>query len=114
MIKDIQNDVFSLLNSIDNINVYAFLPPSFVPDDENIVVFKEVDNVPSILCDGYEEATSIITYNIDIYCKNPETYIIRQLIDEKLTNYGFIRLSGGQEVRIDNFYYRPVSYRINL
>lgn len=110
--KDIQKDLISLLSTIDNLKAYNRAPLDFT-QDENIAIVYELDNIPHTFTDGVEY-TSTIIYNIDLYCKNAETHIYRKLIDEKLNDYGMVRLAGGRDSKVDNLYYRALSYKINL
>ena len=113
--KDIQEDVLALIDSISQIDEsYASRPTTKLDSDNDVIVaFYELDNEPGLYDDGLEDV-SIIYYNFDIYSKLPNTWEIREKINDALTEYGFVRLSGGTETRSDDYYIRLLSYRILL
>lgn len=112
---DIQEDVYNILKTvIDENNVYSFQPPViFNEDATQVIVFAEIENEPDRYTDG-KETTSIITYNINLYSKNPDTYLMRSEVNDKLVEYGFGRISSGQEFYEPQgqYYFRLLSYQI--
>ena len=113
MIKDIQEEVFEKLNEIEDVEVYSYLPPDFVDLDKSIIIFTEVSNLPSYFGDNKELISEII-YNIDIYMKTPETYLLRREVDKKMTEIGFVREASSSEWREEEYYYRLLTYKTKI
>jgi len=109
--KDIQEEVLTLLNSIENTNAYTHKPFKEYNQDNPVIVFYEDENNPDVYLDN-KEFTSQIYYGIDIYSKNPDTYSIRNQIDDLFTNYGFLRINSGRELKSQDYYTRSLIYKI--